>query len=174
VWEKTLLVVTYDEHGGFYDHVPPPKVPAADGLPESHAFKYLGVRVPALVASPWVGRGLVSTRPFDHTSIIRTILETFCRKGDGPIPDLGPRVASAAHLGWLLNNPTPRKSLGPDPNRETRSAALRRRSVRAVLNLRKHDDQRSKAGKAFPPSELQLQIAEARKRLKGGPRSVSP
>src|SRR5690606_25750559 len=56
-WNRSLLLVYYDEHGGFYDHVPPPTVPddrAADG------FDRLGFRVPALVVSPWAQRGAVS------------------------------------------------------------------------------------------------------------------
>lgn len=48
-WNKTLLVIAYDEHGGLYDHVPPPS--AAD---DRSAFKRYGLRVPAFVISPWV------------------------------------------------------------------------------------------------------------------------
>jgi phospholipase C len=65
-WEKTMLVVFYDEHGGFYDHVPPPA--AADD--NQAMFGRYGVRVPALIVSPWIEPGSVSTTVFDHTSII--------------------------------------------------------------------------------------------------------
>ena len=96
-WNKTLLVITYDEHGGLYDHVPPP--PPEDDSP---GFRYYGVRVPAFVVSPFVERGKVSSMLFDHTSIIKTILLRFCRRPDGSIPDMGARVRSANHLGHLL------------------------------------------------------------------------
>ena len=52
-WDKTLLIIIYDEHGGFYDHVPP--VPAAKVSPEM--LPTTGVRVPAFVISPWVKGG---------------------------------------------------------------------------------------------------------------------
>lgn len=66
-WGRSLLVVNYDEHGGFFDHVPPPKAPdahAADG------FDQLGFRVPAIIAGPYVQRGLVSNTVRDHTSTL--------------------------------------------------------------------------------------------------------
>lgn len=106
-WSKTLLVIIYDEHGGFYDHVVPDQ--AADDNP---SFKQYGVRVPAIIVSPWVERGKVSHEVFDHTSIIKTILLRFCRRPDGTIPDMGARVNNAKSLGTLLTLPTPR---GPTP-----------------------------------------------------------
>jgi phospholipase C len=107
-WSKTLLVVTYDEHGGFFDHVPPPA--AKD---DSSAFRSYGARVPALVVSPWTPRGHVSSDLYDHTSIIKTILLRFCRKADGSIPNMGARVANANHLGGLLTLGTARKAPKP-------------------------------------------------------------
>ena len=98
-WEKTLLIVTYDEHGGFYDHVVPPDDAAGD-TPE---FRRYGVRVPALVISPWIEPATVSHTRFDHTSILKTILLRFCRDGNGTIPDMGPRVSAANDLSELLN-----------------------------------------------------------------------
>jgi phospholipase C len=96
-WKKTLIVITYDEHGGFFDHVPPPAAP--DDRP---AFRSYGPRVPAIVISPWIKRGTVSSTVFDHASIIKTILLRFCKRADGRIPDLGARVNGANHLGGLL------------------------------------------------------------------------
>ena len=103
-WKKTLLVITYDEHGGFFDHVQPPK--AADDRP---AMRRYGPRVPAIVVSPFVGAQSVSKTVFDHTSIIKTILTRFCAKKDGSIPKMGARVAAAKHLGELLTEQAPRK-----------------------------------------------------------------
>lgn len=104
-WERTVLVVTYDEHGGFFDHVAPPEAAHDDSQ-----FARLGVRVPALVVSPYVEPRSVAPREpvFDHTSIIRTILERFCRSADGRLPEMGPRVASAAALWPLLTRDEPR------------------------------------------------------------------
>jgi phospholipase C len=110
-WDRTLLVITYDEHGGFYDHVAPPA--AVDEDPE---FQRLGVRVPALVVSPLVGRQTTSTQllgsdfHFDHTSIIKTILTRFCN-AEGQIPALSARVAAASHLGHLLTDASPRQGV---------------------------------------------------------------
>jgi len=76
-WAKTLLVWTYDEHGGYYDHVPPPRAIPPDGIPphvpagESayDGFARYGFRVPCAVVSPWARPWYVSHRVFDHTSI---------------------------------------------------------------------------------------------------------
>jgi phospholipase C len=104
-WAKTLLIIAYDEHGGFYDHVAPPSA-----IDEDPRFQRLGVRVPALLVSPLVARQSTSTGllgrdfHFDHTSIIKTILTRFCAT-DGQIPQLSARTAAAEHLGHLLVDP---------------------------------------------------------------------
>jgi phospholipase C len=109
-WQKTLLVIVYDEHGGFYDHVAPPA--AEDDKPN---FRSYGVRVPAILVSPWVARGKVVSTPFDHTSLIKTILLRFCRSAGGSIPDMGTRVTSANHLGHALTETLAR----PSPPKES-------------------------------------------------------
>ena len=81
VWERTALIVSYDEHGGFYDHVPPPDacVPgdfAPDGRP-GEAFDRLGFRVPLAVVSPYARAGYVSDRVTDLTSILRFVQTRF-------------------------------------------------------------------------------------------------
>jgi phospholipase C len=70
-WDRSMLIVVYDEHGGFHDHVPPPATP--DDEPAE--FGRLGVRVPALIVSPWVPSRSATHTLFDHTSIIKTILK---------------------------------------------------------------------------------------------------
>jgi phospholipase C len=102
LWQRTLLVITYDEHGGFYDHVVPPSAPGG-------AFRAprLGVRVPAFVVSPWVSRGHVEKHVYDHTAILRTILDRFCSSGGEP-PSMGERVDHARNLAELLIEEQPR------------------------------------------------------------------
>lgn len=103
-WKKLLLVITYDEHGGFYDHVDPRPLKPADDRP---AMRRYGVRVPALVVSPFVEPG-VSHVVYDHTSIIKTILLRFCERPSSAVRDMGARVAAANHLGSLLTRPATR------------------------------------------------------------------
>ncbi|XP_058107854.1 non-specific phospholipase C2 [Magnolia sinica] len=91
-WNETLLVITYDEHGGFYDHVPTPvrDVPNPDGIigPEPFLFGFnrLGVRVPTILVSPWINKGTVVHGPngspfpsseFEHSSIPATVKKLF-------------------------------------------------------------------------------------------------
>jgi phospholipase C len=70
-WQRSLFVVTYDEHGGFYDHVPPPLT--EDDDPE---FRQLGFRVPSLVVGPQVRADIVDTQ-LDHVSVISTLTRKF-------------------------------------------------------------------------------------------------
>ena len=58
LWNSTLLVLLYDEHGGFYDHVMPPPAEPPDSDVSEYAFNQYGVRVPAILISPWVGKGV--------------------------------------------------------------------------------------------------------------------
>jgi phospholipase C len=90
LWQRTLLVIVYDEHGGFFDHVEPPTARNGDRL---------GVRVPALLVSPWIRRGHVSKVQYDHTALLRTILDRFCSIQGVPPPSLGSRVDTSRHLG---------------------------------------------------------------------------
>jgi phospholipase C len=70
LFAKTLLVVLYDEHGGFYDHVVPPATVPPDEHTEHFSFDLLGFRVPAVFVSPMLDPGVVST-VFDHTSLLK-------------------------------------------------------------------------------------------------------
>lgn len=81
-WKETLLVITYDEHGGMYDHYPPPgHATPPDGVGASGQFGFrfnrFGVRVPTVLVSPYIEAGAVcrpaGRTPFDHTSIIATV-----------------------------------------------------------------------------------------------------
>ena len=80
VWKKTLLVVTYDEHGGFYDHVPPPTgVRNPDGKISTDPpfdFTRLGLRVPAILVSPWLPK-MVDSTVYEHSSVLATVKKLF-------------------------------------------------------------------------------------------------
>lgn len=97
-WHSTLLVITFDEHGGCFDHVPPPPAEPPDdrliprGQPGYSGFGFdrYGVRVPAVMVSPLLVGSTVDHTLYDHTSIIRTVMERFGVSGD-----LGRRVARA-------------------------------------------------------------------------------
>ena len=114
-WNETLFVLTFDEHGGFADHVSPPEgVPAgddltytetaADGKPFSFDFRRLGIRVPTVLISPWVGKGLVQNRPthesgdFTHTSILKFLSELW------NLDTLTPRVDWSPSFKHLITN----------------------------------------------------------------------
>lgn len=102
-WHRTLLIVTYDEHGGCADHVTPPDAtPPGGPYPGGFRFDRFGVRVPAVIVSPYVpaGRVLRSSGPvpFDHTTIIATLRALW---NIGP---LTARDAAAPHLLGLLTD----------------------------------------------------------------------
>ena len=90
-WGRTLFVITYDEHGGFFDHVVPPE--------------NWGVRVPAFVISPWVEPGQIIRESFEHTAIAQTIIRRFLRTAP---PRLSPRQIASRDLGGALTRVTAR------------------------------------------------------------------
>ena len=84
VWQETAVIVTYDEHGGFYDHVPPPEAcapgdypPDLEGGSIDAGFDRLGFRVPLYVVSPWSRAGYVSDQVTDLTSVLRLVQARF-------------------------------------------------------------------------------------------------
>jgi len=95
LWANTLLMVYFDEHGGFYDHVTPPNTIPPDDNQHGFDFKQLGLRVPAILVSPWVKRGVNHTQ-FDHTSMLKYLSDKW---GLGP---LGARTAQANSIRPLF------------------------------------------------------------------------
>jgi len=88
VWLQSILLILYDEHGGFYDQWAPPSAPQPGDAPRNakkaanppnppFAFDRYGIRTPAVVVSPWVKPGSVSHAPFDHASVPRTVFDVF-------------------------------------------------------------------------------------------------
>ena len=140
LWRSTLLVVFYDEHGGFYDHVVPPqavppdehvaKVKYLDGVPRDFKFDRFGVRVPAILASPWVKAG-VEHACFDHTSVLKFVTEKW---GLAPLPS--ERIKNARSIGLAITEPAPRMEalpriqlqrdqlIPPNPHKEEAANAL--------------------------------------------------
>ncbi|KAM3065839.1 hypothetical protein ACMFMG_009936 [Clarireedia jacksonii] len=129
-WNETLFILTFDEHGGFGDHVPPPvNVPAGDDLTYTESapdgkkitfdFKRLGIRVPTLLISPWVGKGVVENKgsnnggEYTHTSILNFLGELW------GLEPLTPRVSWSATFEHLITekyrNDTPATLPNPFP-----------------------------------------------------------
>ncbi len=117
-WEKTLLVITYDEHGGCYDHAPPPwgaTIPDSASNPGEQGFRFnrFGVRVPTVVVSPFIEAGTVfrtpTLVPYDHTSILATLRDWQSISVAAMLKSK--RVASAPTLEQLLTRSTPRSAV---------------------------------------------------------------
>ncbi len=106
LWKSGLLVVLFDEHGGFYDHVSPPPAVPPDEHHEEYRFDRLGVRVPAVLVSPWVSKRVESTQ-FDHTSLLKYLVNKW---GLGP---LGARTAAANSIGVAITETAPRTNTLP-------------------------------------------------------------
>jgi phospholipase C len=144
-WNQTLLVITYDEHGGYYDHVPTPLnvPPPGDGessYPEKGVlFNRLGVRLPFLLISPWIPKGIVVSKPpapqkpannseYDLTSIIATTRKLLGMRS-GPLTHRDAWAATFEHVLSLKEPrtdcplhlpPAPPPSLSYSPEREAR------------------------------------------------------
>jgi phospholipase C len=115
LFSETVLIVTYDEHGGFFEHVAPGPAPNPDGQnspnPDDDApfkvpsfgFDRLGLRVPTLVVSPWIRKGITENKNLQHTSVIRTVTEMFGLAG--PLNNRDESAASFASLLTQLSAP---------------------------------------------------------------------
>lgn len=114
-WEKTLFVIIFDEHGGCFDHVPPAPaavspddivIPYTDGWNGGSGFdfKRFGVRVPAVLVSPWIEEGTICHTQFDHTSVIKSVANKWLSGRS-----LTKRDAAAEDVSEVLNRPTPRQ-----------------------------------------------------------------
>ena len=112
LWKSCLFVVLYDEHGGFYDHVEPPVTVPPDHHLEEYSFDGLGVRVPAILVSPYVKPGVLHTE-FDHTSLLKYLIDKW---GLGPLGERA-RIANtfADKLGTTATNTKAPSELGVPP-----------------------------------------------------------
>lgn len=160
-WDKSLLVITFDEHGGFYDHVKPPSaIPPGDVVTESYVqygFTYdvLGVRVPALAISPLIGRGVIDHTQYDHTSILATVERLF---GTRNLTNRDNAANDVLHLLSLTeprsDTPTslPPPAINPHPmncGQDDLESLLEQRSA-----LRTARDEAIYGGERVPPSPM--------------------
>lgn len=140
VWESTVLLVTYDEHGGLFDHARPPKAPAPDNRTSQNPafdFTQLGVRVPAVVVSPFIDAGtIINDADYDHSSIIASALDLFSvprekmiaikgnTKANPPTADIpNARVAAASNfLNSCVKRDKPRDDKVQFPNMDMSAA----------------------------------------------------
>jgi phospholipase C len=103
-WKNSALVITYDEWGGFFDHVRPPMLPddkPVGGMDHGQA----GFRVPAFVLSPFARRGAIEHRVYDHTSMLKMVEWRFGLK------PLAPRDTAARNMATALDFANPRKGI---------------------------------------------------------------
>jgi phospholipase C len=166
-WQQTLLIITYDEHGGCYDHVVPPAAVPPDDSVANAPFNRYGVRVPAVIVSPYVPPGSIirptGTTPFDHTSIAATLRALYgirpLTARDTAAPDLlGALDAHAANNG-------PDRIVAPAP-----PAAFA--EVARVADKPQNDLQRSLSGAAAVLPTMGANVAAHIQRLKDAPQPV--
>lgn len=150
-WNQSALLLTYDEHGGFYDHVPTPlKVPNPDGknceVPSKFDFNRLGLRVPTILISPWVNHSVVHhpqaptpdpNSRFEHSSFIATLTRQL-----GLEKHLTKRTAWAAPFDHLFSRTTPRTDcpLTLPPIHQESLAAYKAERLSAPEHLQPLDD----------------------------------
>jgi hypothetical protein len=152
VWKKTLPIILFDEHGGYYDHVPPPATVSPDGIAGRtdqsflvpFDFKRLGLRVPAILVSPWFTPAVDST-VYSHSTIVGSVIESLNLPGGF----LTQRDAKAAKLTkkYLIDDgkrtwrtTTPDLVVGAQPDRLD---AMQRELLDGTVNLDPHPGQRN-------------------------------
>lgn len=159
VWDTSVLIVVYDEHGGFYDSARPGRaVSPGDSAPRGHEklnefgfdFAHYGARVPAVVVSPRIPKGTVDRTLYDHTSVLATVERLL------GIAPLTKRDAAAHDVRHLLSLPEPRTdcpttlvdpAVVPPPAQEAASAV---EPVQGATSERTHPDQPAPADAPFP------------------------
>lgn len=131
-WNETLLLITYDEHGGCYDHISPPfgAVPPDDASKhgeQGFRFNRFGVRVPTILVSPYIQAGTVfrsaTNTPYDHTSILATLKKWLQKPSSAMLPSA--RITSAPTFEGVLTLSVPQPSLPQITPRTDSLAALR-------------------------------------------------
>jgi phospholipase C len=101
------MITYYDEHGGFYDHVPPPKISYQTKATPPYTFESLGPRIPGIIASPLVKPGSVCHSQFDHTSVLNFLSEKFAPGNPVSETVIKRHSQGIASITEALNNEVP-------------------------------------------------------------------
>jgi phospholipase C len=171
LWHSTMLLIVYDEHGGIYDHVPPPSIPATGDpqIDNTFAFDRLGVRVPAILISPWIRRGTIIKTQLEHSSIVGTVRKLF---GPGSSPLARDATAATFDFDTIPHLDAPRADRVQFPHRlattspvgESRATELARLMVRMMhRSLGLVDD-----GRPMNDQQVNTFMREAVRRLAQG------
>jgi phospholipase C len=113
-WDNSILIITYDEHGGLFDHVQPLPIETVAPAGQYAPFPTTGIRVPAVIVSPFVSAGSVCNANFDHTSILRFLGQKF-GMGGGYSPEVDKR-ALVGSVSDILDLAAPRADRPEPPN----------------------------------------------------------
>jgi phospholipase C len=138
-WRNMVAIVTYDEHGGFFDHVAPLSVPAPvpSGASYATAFESTGVRVPAFVLSPFVGPSSTSDVALDHTSILQLFAELFGKGNEAYSPAADARrKAGIGSVSQVLVN-TARSDVPAEPAQAIMATAMLQTTVEPTTDAQK-------------------------------------
>jgi phospholipase C len=106
-WAKTVMIVYYDEHGGFYDHEPPPDMNYTTIGGDGFQFNNMGPRIPGIIVSPLVKKGSICSELFDHTSVLQFIAEKFANDKIYTTPVTQRKEAGICSISVALNNAAP-------------------------------------------------------------------
>jgi phospholipase C len=162
LWERSLLVVLYDEHGGFFDHVPPAAAVPPDGNTKEFSFAEYGVRVPAVLISPWLKAG-VAHEVFDHTSLLKYVSDKW------GLGSLGERVAAAKsfapYIGTGLSAPrgdTPNSVAAPivPPDPVATSLNANQSAIVGYSQFLETEIQRMSVNAGIPAADVFKSISE--------------
>jgi phospholipase C len=133
LWRTTLLVILYDEHGGFADHIVPPAAIPPDNHREEYTFDQFGVRVPAVFISPWLTDQVVDAT-CDHTSLLRSLTEKWGLGGLGARTSQATDILALLQRAPTLRSDTP-KTVGKDLPGEALSPEINTDHKEAVVQL---------------------------------------
>jgi phospholipase C len=176
-WKDTLLLVTYDEHGGIVDHVVPPAVapsPANAGLPDvppssspKFDFRRLGVRVPAVFVSPRIPRNtVINDQDYEHCSIVGTVRKLFC--GVNAKNPFNWREAQAPTFENLLTLDAPRQDVTLPP--PVGSALVTSAHIQAAVQAIASSDTTSRQAAAQDQSETIIRATALPKQPPANPK----
>jgi phospholipase C len=185
-WRQTILIITYDEHGGYYDHVPPPRALAPDSTPPAvnpgekqyDGFARYGFRVPSIVVGPYAKRNHVSHAVYDHTSILAFVerkwnlpamtkrdanannlldfLDLKAMKARNPTFPELPRLRPAGDNARRLACSTSKRGAGTIPPRDAQPTRLKLHSVRVSRKMSGVAVEVTSAGGKTPAVGLEL------------------